>query len=111
MLDAALRAISEPRRREILELVKNQERSAGEIASRFNVTRPAVSQHLGVLVSAGLLTLRREGTRRLYRARREGLEELRAYLNEFWDERLELLAREAEAEEERRIRDDADGAR
>lgn len=90
-MDAALRAIAEPRRREILNLVQSEEMPAGAIASHFDVTRPAISQHLRVLVDAGLLDERRQGTRRLYRARPEGLEELREYLDGFWGGRLWLL--------------------
>lgn len=79
-MDAALKAIAEPRRREILRLVTSRELPAGRIASHFEVTRPAISQHLRVLLDAGLLTERRQGTRRLYRARPEGLAELREYV-------------------------------
>jgi DNA-binding transcriptional ArsR family regulator len=95
-VDAALRAIAEPRRRQILALVRDDELSAGEIAAHFDVSRPAVSQHLTVLKEAGLLRERREGTRRLYRALPEGLAELRAFLEEFWDDRLATLKRVAE---------------
>lgn len=98
-VESALRAIAQPRRRRILALVRGRELSAGEIAAHFDVTRPAVSQHLGVLKEAGLVSERRDGTRRLYRARPEGLDELRAFLEEFWDERLGALAREAEQKE------------
>jgi DNA-binding transcriptional ArsR family regulator len=89
-----------PRRRAILTLVRDGELTAGEIASHFDVTRPAVSQHLNVLKEAGLVTERRNGTRRLYRARPEGLVELKDFLEEFWDVRLEALKREAEKEEQ-----------
>lgn len=76
---------------------------AGAIAAHFgDVTRPAVSQHLRTLREAGLVAERREGTRRLYRARPEGLAELREFLDGFWDERLEVLRREAELEERRK---------
>ena len=98
-MEAALKAIAAPRRRQILTLVRDGELSAGEIASHFDVTRPAVSQHLNVLKEAGLVNERRNGTRRLYRARPEGLLELRAFLEELWGERLEALKREAEREE------------
>jgi DNA-binding transcriptional ArsR family regulator len=98
-MDVALKAIAEPRRRRILTLVRDEELSAGEIAAHFDVTRPAVSQHLTVLKEAGLVSERRNGTRRLYRARPEGLTELRTFLEGFWDERLEALKREAEREE------------
>jgi len=101
-VEAALRAIVEPHRRQILRLVRNDELSAGEIAAHFDVTRPAVSQHLTVLKEAGLVNERRNGTRRLYRARPQGLVELKEFLEEFWDERLEALKREAEREERRK---------
>src|SRR2546423_6858574 len=98
-MDAALKAIAEPRRRQILTLVRDGELSAGEIAAHFDVTRPAVSQHLNVLKEAGLVSERRNGTRRLYRARPEGLADLKTFLEGFWDERLEALKREAERKE------------
>jgi DNA-binding transcriptional ArsR family regulator len=101
-MDRAARAIAEPRRREILRLVREEEMSAGEIASRFDVTRPAVSQHLTVLREAGLLSERREGTRRLYTARPEPLAALRDYLNGFWADRLERLRLAAELEQQRK---------
>jgi DNA-binding transcriptional ArsR family regulator len=105
-LDRAARAIAEPRRREILELVRERELSAGEIASRFDVSRPAVSQHLTVLRGAGLLDERRQGTSRLYRARPEGLVGLRDFLNRFWSDRLERLKLAAELEQQRRDKRD-----
>ncbi len=98
-METALRAIVEPRRRAILRLVWDAERTAGDIASHFDVTRPAISQHLTVLKEAGLVDERRNGTKRLYRARPEGMAELRAFLDEFWGDRLEALKREAEREE------------
>jgi DNA-binding transcriptional ArsR family regulator len=98
-METALKAIAEPRRRAILRLVRDDELSAGEIAAHFDVSRPAVSQHLTVLNEAGLLSERRNGTRRLYRARPEGLADLKAFLDEFWGDRLEALKREAEREE------------
>jgi DNA-binding transcriptional ArsR family regulator len=98
-MEAALKAIAEPRRRQILTLVRDGELSAGEIASHFDVTRPAISQHLTVLKEAGLVSERRNGTRRLYQARPEGLRELKAFLDGFWDDRLDALRREAERKE------------
>src|SRR6266581_4365786 len=98
-MEAAVKAIAAPRRRQILTLVRDGELSAGEIAAHFDVTRPAVSQHLNVLKEAGLVSERRNGTRRLYRARPEGLGELKVFLEGFWDERLEALKREAERKE------------
>ena len=98
-MDAVLQAIAEPRRRRILELVRDRELPAGEIASHFDVTRPAISQHLRVLKDAGLVTERRDGTRRLYHARPEGLAEVRSFLEEFWTDRLEVLKHVAERAE------------
>lgn len=100
-MDAALKAIAEPRRREILRLVWGRELAAGDIAAHFDVTRPAISQHLRVLATAGLVSERRAGTRRLYAARPESLKELREFLETFWDDRLARLKAIAEAEERR----------
>jgi DNA-binding transcriptional ArsR family regulator len=96
--DQALRAIAEPRRRAILQLVSREELAAGEIAAAFEVTRTAVSQHLTVLKNAGLLSERRDGTRRLYRARAEGLDGLRHFLDDMWAASLDAARRIAEAE-------------
>lgn len=100
-METAIQAIAEPRRREILRIVWRSELPAGEIARRFEgqVTRPAISQHLRVLLDAGLVSERRDGTRRLYRARPDGLAELRAYLEDLWDTGLERLKAAAEMEE------------
>src|SRR5438094_8537034 len=105
-MEAALKAMAGPRRRQILTLVRAGEISADEIAAHFDVTRPAVSQHLTVLKEAGLVSERSNGTRRLYRARPEGLAELKEFLEEFWDERLGALKREAEKEEKKHADDD-----
>jgi len=104
-MEAALRAIAEPRRRRILELVADRELSAGEIAARFDVTRPAISQHLTVLKGAGLVSERRDGARRMYRARPEGLEEVRGFLDLFWGNSLGRLKTAAEQAESERKRD------
>ena len=101
-MEAALKAIAAEPRRRILTLVRDDELSAGEIASHFDVTRPAVSQHLNVLKEAGLVSERRNGTRRLYRARPEALADLKQFLEEFWSPRLDALKREAEKEEKRK---------
>jgi DNA-binding transcriptional ArsR family regulator len=103
-MEEAIRAIAEPNRRRILQLVTWKELSAGEIASRFEITRPAVSQHLGVLREAGLVSERREGTRRLYSLRPEGFDDLKSFLEAFWGEGLERLKEAAELEEGRRRR-------
>jgi DNA-binding transcriptional ArsR family regulator len=98
----ALEALAEPRRRDILTLVREDELAAGAIAAHFpEVTRPAVSQHLRTLREAGLIAERRDGTRRLYRARAEGLATLREYLDQFWDDRLDALRDAAENEQRR----------
>ena len=96
--DEALKAIAEPRRRAILRLVADDELAAGEIAAVFDVTRTAISQHLTVLKNAGLLTERREGTRRLYRARPEGLDGLREFLDDMWAASLDAARQMAEAD-------------
>ncbi|HEY2308947.1 MAG TPA: metalloregulator ArsR/SmtB family transcription factor [Streptosporangiaceae bacterium] len=97
--DEALKALAEPRRRAILRLVASDELAAGQIAAAFDVTRTAVSQHLTVLRNAGLLTERREGTRRLYRAQPEGLAGLRRFLDDMWASSLDTARRLVEAEE------------
>ena len=99
MMDLALRALAEPRRREILALIRDRELPAGDIARRFDVTRPAISQHLAVLRDADLVSERRDGTRRLYRARPAGAAELRDWLETFWDDGLERLRTAAEQRE------------
>jgi DNA-binding transcriptional ArsR family regulator len=106
--DEALKALAEPRRRAILRLVAADELAAGQIAAAFDVTRTAVSQHLTVLRNAGLLTERRDGTRRLYRARPEGLAGLRWFLDDMWASSLDTARRLVEAEE--RITDDEEHA-
>jgi len=98
IVEAALKAFSEPRRRAILTLVWDSERAAGDIASRFDVSHAAISQHLRVLKEAGLVSERREGRRRLYRARKESMQEIRSYLENFWDEAFERLRVEVEKE-------------
>lgn len=95
---AILRALAEPRRLAILRLVGPGELRAGEISRHFRTTRPAISQHLRVLIKAGLLAERRDGTRRLYRLRRQGFTPLRDLLNSFWDQNLARLKAAAEAE-------------
>lgn len=96
-----LQVIAEPRRREILRLVWDEELAAGEIAARFDVTWPAVSQHLRVLRDHGLVMHRREGTRRLYRADRDALAPFAEMLRRMWERDLDRLAELAEDEEVR----------
>jgi DNA-binding transcriptional ArsR family regulator len=94
-------AIAAPKRREILRLLAGGELSAGEVASRFDVTAPAISQHLKVLKEVGLVSERRDGTRRLYSVRAAGLEDLHSFLAEVLPDKLERLKHAAEAEERR----------
>jgi DNA-binding transcriptional ArsR family regulator len=106
--DDVFRALVEPRRRAILRLVAHDELAAGEIAAAFDVTRPAISQHLTVLKNAGLLSERREGTRRLYRARPDGLAGLREFLDDVWASSLHAARRLVEAD--RPVSDDQHAA-
>jgi DNA-binding transcriptional ArsR family regulator len=92
-------AVAQPKRREILRLLSGRELSAGEIASRFAITQPAVSQHLKVLKDAGLLSERREGTKRMLSVRAEGLAELHDFLAQILPVRLDRLKEVAEREE------------
>jgi len=101
--EAALRALADPRRRRMLELAWDRERSPSELASSCQLSRPGTSQHLRVLREAGLVSVRLEKNRRLYRVRADKLAELRAMLDEFWGSRLATLRAElAEREEETR---------
>src|SRR5689334_2411475 len=101
MIDIVLQAIAEPRRREILALIQGRELTSGEISAHFDVTRPAISQHLKVLTDAGLLTVRKHGTQRLYQVRPEGLTELKQFLDRFWGDALQQLKEAAEDEQRR----------
>jgi DNA-binding transcriptional ArsR family regulator len=103
-MDAILRALADRTRRHILALVWRRERTAGQIAAEFAVSRPAISQHLKVLLTSELLTVRRAGTRRLYQANRQALARLRAQLSAFWDDSLRKLKFAAEAAEHKRRR-------
>jgi DNA-binding transcriptional ArsR family regulator len=99
-MQAVLQALHEPRRREILHLVARRELAAGEIHRAFgDVTFGAISQHLGVLVAAGLVVMRKAGRSRLYRARLESLAPLRDWLDQMWNRALADLAELAEAED------------
>jgi DNA-binding transcriptional ArsR family regulator len=103
MSEAALQALAEPRRREILRLVRDQPRSVNEIAAQFDISQQAVSQHLKVLKEAGLVAVRPQGQRRLYVVRPEGISALRDFLAGFWPESLRRLKQTVEGAE-------ADGA-
>lgn len=88
-LDLRFHALSQGRRRRILRIVGDREVAAGEIAEAFDVTRTAISQHLSILKNAGLVTERRDGTRRLYRARRDSLTSLHMALDAIWADALD----------------------
>jgi DNA-binding transcriptional ArsR family regulator len=92
-------AIAQPKRREILRLLAAGERPAGDIAANFAVTQPAISQHLKVLKTAGLVKERRDGTRRLYSVRAEGLSDLHGFLADVLPGRLEELKRVVEEDQ------------
>ena len=96
--DAVLRALAEPRRRAILQLVRDEPRSVGEIVAQFDISQQAVSQHLQVLKEAGLVAVRKDGQRRLYLVRPEGLEALERFLAELWPAGLERLKATIESE-------------
>ena len=92
-------ALADPTRRTILELVALRPRAVQELADELPVTRPAVSQHLKLLKSAGLVVDRAEGTRRIYRANPAGMAALRAQLDRFWSQTLANFKQLAEEEE------------
>ena len=98
-MEAAARAVADPTRRALLVLVRDDERTASDLASHFTLSRPAVSQHLRVLVESGLVTVRPEGTRRYYRARPDGFAELSEWMQGFWDTSLRALKVEVERDE------------
>jgi DNA-binding transcriptional ArsR family regulator len=100
LIDESLRAVADPTRRAILRLVRDDELAAGEIARHFPaISRPAVSQHLRVLSDAGLVAVRPDGNRRLYRWRPDGLRDAAAFVEEMWSDRLARLKAAAEREE------------
>jgi DNA-binding transcriptional ArsR family regulator len=99
-IDVVAQALADNTRRSILRLVRDDERSAGDIAAEFpTISRPAVSQHLGVLHDAGLVSVRRDGNHRMYRTRTEGLAEMWRYIDEMWTDRLARLKLAAERAE------------
>ncbi|MGZ4734424.1 MAG: ArsR/SmtB family transcription factor [Acidimicrobiia bacterium] len=109
-IDAVAHALADGTRRRLLRLVRDRERAAGDLAASFpQMSRPAVSQHLRVLEDAGLVSIRPDGNRRYYRARREGLAEVWSYIDEMWADRLSKL--KAVAEHAEQTRPDARPAR
>jgi DNA-binding transcriptional ArsR family regulator len=101
-VDSTFRALADPTRRRIIELVAIEGMSAGDIARHFDTTRPAVSQHLTILRKADLLVEHRVGRARIYRANPETVDEVVRHLQSFWSGRLDELKREAEREERHR---------
>ena len=93
-------ALGDPTRRAIFERLAEHPRAVGELAGELPVTRPAVSQHLKVLKEAGLVTDRAEGTRRVYQIDPQGLGQVRAWFDRFWDVALDAFAAEAERQEQ-----------
>ncbi len=104
--ETAISALADPTRRAIVERLKRRALPVGELAGTLPVSRPAVSQHLRVLADAGLLTMRRDGARRLYALAPEGFAGLRAWLDGLWDDALSAYAAEA-----RRVADETGGGR
>jgi DNA-binding transcriptional ArsR family regulator len=102
MIEKVIQALSEPKRRVILQLVYEKELTSSSIASHFDISAPAISQHLKVLEGAGLVIVRKEGTKRYYGIKKEGFSELKQFIEYFWDDHL-LLLKEAAEEEERKI--------
>lgn len=90
------KALADPQRIAIVKLVHDRELPAGEIAGHFQTTRQTTSQHLRLLTNAGLLTLRRAGTRRLYRVNGAAFGELKTFIDIFWNDRLSTLKRQVE---------------
>jgi DNA-binding transcriptional ArsR family regulator len=101
MIEKVIHAISEPNRRTILNLLMNEELTSSEIATNFKISPPAISQHLKVLEKSGLVVVRKEGNKRFYQLRKEGFNDLKVYLDRFWDDSLILLKQAAEEEERR----------
>jgi DNA-binding transcriptional ArsR family regulator len=106
MIEKVIHAIAEPRRREILNLVRDKELTSSAIASNFKISAPAISQHLKVLEESGVVVVRRAGTKRYYSIRREGFSEIKQYIDRFWDDSLLLLKEAAEEEERRKSKSD-----
>jgi DNA-binding transcriptional ArsR family regulator len=100
----SLAAIADPTRRRIVELLAERDRTAGELVKEFDVSAPAISQHLNVLRDAGLVVTRAEGQSRIQSLNPAGFDELEAWLQQtrrFWSQRLDALERELRADDER----------
>ena len=103
----SLLAIADPTRRRIVELLAQRDRTSGELVEEFDVSAPAISQHLNVLREAGLVTTRVEGQSRVQTLNPAGLDDIGAWLERtrnFWSQRLDALERELKADDERNAR-------
>ncbi len=96
----ALLAFADPSRRAILDRLAEGERAVGELVAALGLSQPAVSQHLKVLLDAGLVTVRREGRRRLYRASPDGLGEVRQEVERYWRAAMDQMKRDLEGPDE-----------
>lgn len=94
--DAAFRALASPARRRVLQLVRDDARTVGDLATELGVSQPAASQHLGVLRDAGLVTVEIDGRRRRYRVDPVGIAVTRAFFDDYWTNALDRLAAVAE---------------
>ena len=102
----SLAALADPTRRRIIEILARRERTAGEIVAEFDLTAPAISQHLKVLRRAGLITVRAEGQRRIHSLDTTGLNEIEQWISQtkrFWNKRLDTLEAELCAQDTRRL--------
>jgi DNA-binding transcriptional ArsR family regulator len=102
--ERGLVALADPTRRELLERLTHRDHTVGELAILIRVSQPAVSQHLRVLKHAQLVSIRAEGTRRYYRANREGLNHLRRYLDAMWDDVLAAFAEDDPQPPKRKVK-------
>ncbi|PLR66415.1 MULTISPECIES: ArsR/SmtB family transcription factor [Bacillaceae] len=108
MIIQTIHSLSVPARLEILELLRQGEMTSTEIASNFSISAPAISQHLKVLEGSGLVSVRKAGTKRYYRIRREGFADLKTFIDQFWDDSLLRLKEAAEEEERKKNETDRD---
>ena len=95
---AQLSALADPTRRQLFELVRNQPRAVGALAEKLPISRPAVSQHLKVLAGAGLVQASTDGTRRIYTVNPTGLEKLRRWVDDQWEQVLDTFEEAARRE-------------
>ncbi|MCK6257832.1 metalloregulator ArsR/SmtB family transcription factor [Fictibacillus sp. KIGAM418] len=102
MIEKAIHSLSVPTRRAILDVLRGRELASSDIAAHFELSAPAISQHLKVLHDSGMVVVRKSGTKRYYRIRREGFADLKEFVDQFWDNSLFALKEAAEEEERRK---------